>query len=106
MLVTLNGKRYHITWSHIQFPVRGGVTECFIYEYQADGTKQLIIKGHADCSHKDQYDKNLGRKLSLERALLTRVPDQSTPKVWNPVFDHESRKAVWAEYFRMRGGKY
>jgi len=114
MFAILSGKKYLITWRHANFTtVSGGIlfrmhTECYIYEILSDIEKRLLIQGKAECSNRDRFSKNTGRKLSLERALLTRVPPQipTQGKEWGSVFTKEDRKTVWQEYFKMRGNKY
>lgn len=107
MIVNLGSKKYHITWHHLFDQAhRPGYTECIVSEMKDDGTRAAFVQANARCSAKDQYNKNTGRKLSLQRALLTRVPDAQNPKEWVPIFVKEDRQAVWSEYFKMRGDKY
>ena len=111
MLVkTSTGELYHVTWQYEENdwgdPFK---THCLISLLKDDKTKDLIVKGTATCSYKDQFDKNKGRKLSLGRALITErptVPEPTTvnPQVWGPVFARELRQEFWNEYFRMHRG--
>jgi|WetSurSiteA1Bulk_404760.scaffolds.fasta_scaffold167527_2 hypothetical protein len=107
MIVNLGSKKYHITWHHLFDEAhQPGYTECIISEIKADGKHEPFVQANARCSAVDQYNKNTGRKLSLQRALLTRVPNEQNPAEWLPVFVREDRLSIWNEYFKMRGNKY
>jgi hypothetical protein len=106
MLVEQNGKKYHITWQYLGEPA--AITLCIISELLPDRTKKLLTSGDAICNMKDQFKKNTGRKLSLSRALLAEVPTIENPapgqkQEWDMVFNRDTRKLVWKEYFRMHG---
>ena len=111
MIVKLDSKKYSITWRHLQDQNGiAGLTYCIISELGEErGMRKQIVQGMSRCSLKDHYCKNSGRKLSLQRALLTRVPPEGAIERkdgWHPVFEKEQRQLVWSEYFRMRGGKF
>lgn len=74
---------YHIRFVH---RVGIGVTLCLIY----DNDKLPVQVGAAYCSKKDHYDRKVGRKVALARAL------KDTPR--------EYRKKVWDAYFAVLGG--
>jgi len=54
--------------------------------------KERISRGMAQCSPKDNFCKNRGRKISLQRALLS--------------FNVEQRLHFWEAYLKMRNGKW
>lgn len=91
MLVEIDGDTYIVKWKHI-IPIDGwlrGRTDCEIKK--VDSTE--IRMGSAQCSIKDQYNKNEGRKVSLKRAIYH--------------FElKEDRKKFWEAYAEMRGGKF
>jgi len=65
-----------------------GVTVCKIFETY-DGEEHSYM-GWAECSVKDRYDKEIGRKVSLKRALF------------NAGFEYEDRKEIWGAYFQRK----
>lgn len=104
------GETFHITWQYENNewgdPCK---THCLISKIKDDKTKDLVVKGTAVCSYKDQFDKNKGRKLSLGRALITErptipAPTTANPQVWGPVFERPVRHEFWTEYFHMHKG--
>jgi hypothetical protein len=108
MKVQLGSKTYSICWHHVRDNEVNQATECTIAEV-IDGKRaeELIATGTAHCSFLDCYDKNTGRKISLERALLNHIPDPINPAApWIPLFSKEDRVLVWETYFKMRGGKW
>jgi hypothetical protein len=108
MIIHLGDRKYHITWQHVMpnAPHSMGWTTCYIHELLPNGIHRALVQADARCSGKDNYSKNTGRKISLERALLTKVPDWNGSGKWIPLFMKDERKAVWNEYFRMRGNKF
>jgi hypothetical protein len=109
MLAKLGERTYHVTWRYAKnFGEDNCHTSCLISEVSEDGTRFLIVQGNAECSIKDQFNKNTGRKLSLSRALLTQVPTvfeptSINPQKWEPVFSRAERILFWEGYFKMRG---
>lgn len=70
MLFQLRGKTYVVGWRYEQQdnkrrPFR---TTCTIQELKPDKTRIEVAKDKAECSHKDRFVKNKGRKVSLRRA--------------------------------------
>ena len=110
MLVkSVTGDTYHVTWQYEDEWGEPCKTHCLVSKINPDKTKELIVKGTATCSYKDQFDKNKGRKLSLSRALITErptvpEPTKENPQVWGPVFARELRHEFWTEYFHMHKG--
>jgi hypothetical protein len=58
-----------------------------------DDFGDVVAHGYAICSHRDQFNKNTGRKLALSRAL-------------SDVFTREERQLFWDAYFQARNGRY
>jgi hypothetical protein len=103
-----NGEVYHVTWQYENRFEERYKTHCLVSQIYPDNTKMLIVRGTAECSYKDQFNKNKGRKLSLSRALITERPTVEFPtkehlQIWAPVFDRNLRKEFWDAYFKMRG---
>ena len=102
------GREFRIRFEHEHFPVNDApLTHC--HPIPAGGTKYgkvravttcyiegrklvtppnpmwgIVAEGVARCSLDDRFQKEVGRKLALERALIGR--------------DHSFRKTVWEEY--------
>ena len=106
MKVLLGSKKFTVGWKHTEPEALIRSTFCLIQEVLPDNTLKVISQGEAHCSFFDCYNRNTGRKLSLERALLAEAPDPVNPKNWLPLFVKEDRSSVWQEYFKMRGGKW
>jgi len=91
MLVQIDGDTYIVKWKHI-VPIEGwlrGRTDCEIKKVDSPEIRMASAK----CSCKDQYNKNIGRKLSLKRAIYH--------------FElKEDRRKFWEAYKDMRGGKF
>jgi hypothetical protein len=94
--VTVDGNEYEIVWQHeryddvrdqevLQHPDRA-ITDCQIIKDVAG-----YGIGHSHCSWSDNFSRKVGRKLSLQRALL------------NSNFTHEQRRQVWAQVLAVRG---
>ena len=58
-----------------------------------DDFDAVVSFGYSACSPQDQFNKNIGRKLSLARAL-------------DGIFTREERQLFWDAYFVARNGKY
>lgn len=54
----------------------------------------VVGQGEAECVPPDQFEKNVGRKISLRKALESNS------------FDRDLRELFWEEYFRTRNGNY
>jgi hypothetical protein len=66
-----------------------GITLCKIFE-EFGGECEMEYIGWAECSTKDRYSKEVGRKVSLKRALR------------KGEFEYEDRKAIWKAYFQRK----
>jgi hypothetical protein len=93
-IVDKNGKVTHIiSWNHDRFiynkeddyETKGGKTICTIKTINTDLSERRDI-GMASCSLQDVYNKSIGRKKSLAKAIR--------------VFDKDFRKTVWDTYRR------
>lgn len=79
--VTFRHRQYHPSvWCH-------GVTECFMYKNTTD---KRVGWGIAICSRQDNFNKSIGRKIALARALKS--------------FDKETRTRFWSKYHEVQGG--
>ena len=79
-------------WNHVVNPpcpidetYTGGYTVCYGYEQGKDPIE--LHSAIAKCSPKDQYNKEIGRKVSLKK-LLKKMG-----------FSKEQRKVIWMAYF-------
>lgn len=63
-------------------------TYCFIFD---ENGETMVSPGLAKCSAKDQFNKNIGRKIALTNAI-------------NP-YDKSVRQQFWEGYFQARNGK-
>ena len=68
-----------------------------IYEDAGDDEENYTyeIKGISELSIKDQFNRSIGRKVSLTKALKELFPD-----------DANKRKVFWTKYWLVRGGKW
>lgn len=90
MIVQIDGDKYIVKWKHY-VPSTGfsGRTDCEIKKENSPEIRMASTR----CSFKDQYNKNIGRKVSLKRAIYH--------------FElKEDRKKFWEAYAEMRGGKF
>ena len=87
-----------VTFRHSPDDHFGRSTHCKIFlapdDEQGDDGRDLIATGMASCHPKDQYDKNVGRKIALSRALKMLTDDRVL------------RKTYWDAYFAKRKGKW
>jgi hypothetical protein len=85
MKVTVeNQPTYYVRW-HYSGSVKKRRTECFIYKVEGD-EKVIIATGHAKRMHDDGFQKDIGRKNSLTKALR------------NAGFDKPTRTEMWRTY--------
>lgn len=105
MKITLGNKQYIVSWQYIREDGLTPTTLCTISEILPDNTLAQVAQGSVGCYFKDNFNKNVGRKLSLERAMKQQVPND-TKGQWEQLFAKEQRLAVWKEYFKMRGDKW
>lgn len=93
-MLTINheAKKYRINFKYER---ESDKTVCFIYDSTDNKNKVLLATGIARKSHLDKhFDKNQGRKHSLEKAL----------NIMN--ISKEFRKEIWKEYFNLRHHKF
>jgi hypothetical protein len=64
-----------------------GFTECFIETEMENGSWCIWFEGHAICSWEDNFDRAIGRKVALARAL-------------KHIEEKSLRKDFWEAYFR------
>jgi hypothetical protein len=117
MKVTVGNKQFIIGWQYgYKDVVLGGgrlaavpQTTCTLSEIMPDNTLQEIAKATVGAHSSDVFDKNRGRKTSLERVLLQQVPvpvPGSLEPNWVPLFQKNDREDIWMSYFKMRNGKW
>jgi hypothetical protein len=92
MKVTINNRIYLVSWHHEQKKfyignnIATGRTMCEIHAYEpVSKDKTLISSGISWTSVKDQFKKEVGRKISFTRALAS----------WK----RDERKLFWESYF-------
>lgn len=86
MIATVNGKTYIVKWKHEINNESNSVTHCFI----RNTNKEVLSHGQSVCDTRDQYSKQIGRKISLSRAL-------------NSYVDRNQRKVFWESYDKEIG---
>jgi len=102
------GRVVLVSWRHYRTGVLGvdggpkvnGVTVCLIKvvfnNLCGSVIEPLVVQGYAACSVQDNYNKEIGRKISLERAL------SELGIQYPPTNTKACRRLVWREYF-LRG---
>lgn len=105
MKITLGNKQYIVSWYYQREEGLTPLTVCTISEVLPDNTLSQVAQGTVGCYFKDNFNKNVGRKLSLDRAMHQEVPDADAGQ-WRQLFAKEARTEVWKEYFKMRGDKW
>ena len=96
--VKFKGKDYDVVYAHhrvqelvdgnIVINAKGGLTEAYIKEENTEkkGEDIKILSEYAHCSHKDTYNKVLGRKIAF-----TRLVDRISGKL----DEREAKRAAW-----------
>ena len=88
MKVATNHGIYIVKWKHENQDENGErKTHCFV---RLADQKESVATGHAICSPEDNFNKQIGRKLSLSRALRN----------W---FTRDDRMYFWKEYDKEIG---
>lgn len=106
MRVSIGNKTFIIGWRYQPSEEALATTDtvCTISEVQTDGTLKAVVQSVASCSITDNFKKETGRKLSLQRAVNTKVPDPAVDeKKWQYIFVEEDRVRIWQEFFKSRG---
>jgi hypothetical protein len=105
MRVQIGDKTLVISWMYVKSEIKLASmdTICKISEVQADGSLAEMTRGIASCSLTDQFRKEPGRKLSLQRAVLTKIPNEYGK--WNYLFLEEDRVKIYQQYFQSRGAE-
>lgn len=84
MKVILNNNLFLVKWKH-EHPQPDG-SGCTVCKIQLG--EKILTEAEAICSSKDQFCKDIGRKISLARALP------------NLALHKKERKIFWDEYFK------
>ncbi len=101
MFTSINGHDYLVQWHHKVDRQDNTIvyadTKCLIYKSNPKHERvKLLTTGCALCNiNADNYNKNTGRKLSLNRALHNII-----------TFSSNDRAFFWDDYREMRGGKW
>lgn len=85
---------YVVNWRHFILLEDGQTGTSCVIKKIVEGKPVAISTGESRLSNRDTYKKDVGRKVSLTRAL----------HVFNS--DIESKRAFWEAYYRMRNGKW
>lgn len=104
MFANINGRNFKISFAHSH--EGGHTTTAQVFEVLSGGKGEEIVlhlgEGSAYCHPSDNFNKEAGRKIALERALQS-IPffanwgwDQATGRTINP---KPKRRAIWAGYF-------
>jgi hypothetical protein len=106
MLVDIGEDQFSVIWHHNAVAKHPDPsTSCEINRISKDSVEH-VYTGYSYTSKKDSFDKNKGRKISLARALVVRVPDPKNSLQKIPLFDKTSRKLFWDGYYYMRNEKF
>jgi hypothetical protein len=98
--VTVDSKEYKIEWEHERYDFEDphldikANTFCYLHKSFdcSQGSAWVSFgKGWASCSWSDNFSRKVGRKLSLQRALL------------NSDFTQAQRKQVWDQVLSIKG---
>jgi len=86
MLAEIGDKVFIVKWNHENNGRdEQSVTRCFI---RNAANKEVVCSGVSICDTRDQYNKQIGRKISLSRALKN-FPDVNDRKVFWHSYDTE-----------------
>jgi hypothetical protein len=84
--------KYKVEWEHLRdSTIEIRATKCKITEIETN----LIAQGFAFCSNKDQFNKDIGRKISMKNALMSGFTTDL--EVLN--INKEKRTIFWKTYF-------
>jgi hypothetical protein len=109
MLIQYGNRTFIVKWRYIEGGRKNGRrTFCQVLEKRGSDRLEIGV-GEARCNTVDHFDKNTGRKLSLQRALTTGhifVDGNGflAPAPKDRLLSKEERSAIWSEYFNMVGG--
>ena len=122
MKVIINDTTYFVDWIHNNYRtldpsytnkkilLKGAVTsggqkfnstDCFIVLPENEDGLVFSYKGQAVLSDKDNYNRNKGRKISLQKALKFAFTVKDDKKIL--LFTKEERREFWKAYYKMRG---
>jgi hypothetical protein len=84
-------EKYKVNWIHNK---KEGTTTCVIKKWETKvwESKDLVGVGVSLKHPNDSYNKAVGRKVSLGKAM------------WVAGFPKEKRKKIWSEYFKQVKG--
>lgn len=88
MIFIINGQSVYVRFRHVPGKnYRGGYTECEIVDDQKSPTR--FAYGKWKCYSNAQFDRAVGRKWSMRRALIAYSADRNF------------RRAAWNQYFEI-----
>ena len=95
IVVKLPSKQVALTFRHPVVDSGRRATICRILEQEPDVANHwtMLSEGRVECSQQNNFNKEVGRKLALERALLRKDP------FGNKCFGKNDRRIVWEHYF-------
>ena len=85
MKISANGYEYTIKFQHRRVDSGEGMTRCLV----SIGSSSSF-EGYAFCSPKDGFNKAIGRKISLTRALAV-LPKSQRAAIWQGIFEERNR---------------
>lgn len=97
MELEIEGAKVRVEWYHHPHKMATDDllptgTGCKIMIYMPQEGWRPVFKGIAKLHPGDNFERNKGRKIALQRAIAP--------------FPPEKRKLFWEAYFRMRNGKW
>lgn len=97
MKFTVNDKTYFVKWQYTNglspTMTQTNVTVCKIYD-NSSSYETPLIEESCSCYITDRFNKNTGRKISLDRALKQLFPGS------NKGLNQKARAIAWQEYFK------
>ncbi len=93
--VQVGHELYKVTWQHNQSE---RTTTCFIFTEDENGDF-LVASEVALCHPNDPFTYNIGRRISLAKAIRTAIPRVGVSGL-------DRRQAFWTAYREMRNGKW
>ena len=93
MKITIDEREYDIHFRHTQDD-QNNDTICFLTDAR---TGFYISSGIANCSRRDRFNRAIGRKLSLGRAIQIGFPREKRAAVWAAIWAarKEQTKKPW-----------
>jgi hypothetical protein len=107
MKIQVDGKTIFVEFRHLYTHDRKPyATECVVLtqadaqqqpDYNQHNPKYVLALADSTCHERDQFDRSVGRRLSLTRALIGYKPRVERSKFKVP-FTREQRTQIWKQY--------